>query len=175
MPFSHDYEPHFLETLAGALNRFGQPGTKISTILSSSAPSASPATRPTMPPTQRPTPPRTAHFSCPRVTTRCPCSATPRPVTGSARSQVGRFDFIHFDSAQFSCLLYLCSHFAGHKGAVWSCRLDPAALLAGTASGDFSARVWDAITGAPLYDFPHGKYKNMLLFEHFFCVWKRII
>lgn len=46
--------------------------------------------------------------------------------------------------------------FAGHKGAVWSCRLDPAALLAGTASGDFSARVWDAITGAPLYDFPHG-------------------
>ena len=27
--------------------------------------------------------------------------------------------------------------FAGHKGAVWSCRLDPAALLAGTASGAF--------------------------------------
>ena len=27
--------------------------------------------------------------------------------------------------------------FAGHKGAVWSCRLDPAALLAGTASGKY--------------------------------------
>ncbi|KAL7484470.1 hypothetical protein ACHAW6_010110, partial [Cyclotella cf. meneghiniana] len=45
--------------------------------------------------------------------------------------------------------------FAGHKGAVWSCRLDPAAFLAGTASGDFSVKVWDAITGAPLHSFPH--------------------
>jgi len=26
---------------------------------------------------------------------------------------------------------------SGHKGAVWSCRLDPAAFLVGTASGEF--------------------------------------
>ena len=45
--------------------------------------------------------------------------------------------------------------FSGHKGAVWSCRLDPAALLAGTASGDFSVQVWDAITGKSLFSFPH--------------------
>eukprot|EP00581_Thalassiosira_minuscula_P008938 CAMPEP_0183707126 /NCGR_PEP_ID=MMETSP0737-20130205/3773_1 /TAXON_ID=385413 /ORGANISM="Thalassiosira miniscula, Strain CCMP1093" /LENGTH=367 /DNA_ID=CAMNT_0025934707 /DNA_START=30 /DNA_END=1133 /DNA_ORIENTATION=- len=45
--------------------------------------------------------------------------------------------------------------FSGHKGAVWSCRLDPKALLAGTASGDFSVRVWDAIKGQSLYVFPH--------------------
>lgn len=45
--------------------------------------------------------------------------------------------------------------FAGHKGAVWSCRLDPQALLAGTASGDFSVQVWDAITGSSLHTFPH--------------------
>eukprot|EP00584_Thalassiosira_punctigera_P024692 CAMPEP_0172553248 /NCGR_PEP_ID=MMETSP1067-20121228/49671_1 /TAXON_ID=265564 ORGANISM="Thalassiosira punctigera, Strain Tpunct2005C2" /NCGR_SAMPLE_ID=MMETSP1067 /ASSEMBLY_ACC=CAM_ASM_000444 /LENGTH=303 /DNA_ID=CAMNT_0013341403 /DNA_START=10 /DNA_END=918 /DNA_ORIENTATION=+ len=45
--------------------------------------------------------------------------------------------------------------FSGHKGAVWSCRLDPAALLAGTASGDFSVRVWDAITGESLHSFQH--------------------
>lgn len=45
--------------------------------------------------------------------------------------------------------------FSGHKGAVWSCRLDPMGLLAGTASGDFSVRVWDAITGASLYNFGH--------------------
>lgn len=45
--------------------------------------------------------------------------------------------------------------FSGHKGAVWSCRLDPLALLAGTASGDFSVQVWDAITGQSLYSFPH--------------------
>ena len=45
--------------------------------------------------------------------------------------------------------------FAGHKGAVWSCRLDPTGCLAATASGDFSAKVWDAITGKPLWDLPH--------------------
>jgi len=43
----------------------------------------------------------------------------------------------------------------GHKGAVWSCRLDPKAFLAATASGDFSAKVWDAITGKELMAFPH--------------------
>jgi serine-threonine kinase receptor-associated protein len=45
--------------------------------------------------------------------------------------------------------------FAGHKGAVWSTKLDPSANLAATASGDFSVRVWDAITGASLFSFQH--------------------
>lgn len=45
--------------------------------------------------------------------------------------------------------------FSGHKGAVWSCRFDPTGCLAGTASGDFSVQVWDAITGSSLYSFPH--------------------
>jgi serine-threonine kinase receptor-associated protein len=45
--------------------------------------------------------------------------------------------------------------FAGHKGAVWSCRVDATGNLAATASGDFSVQVWDAITGKSLYQFPH--------------------
>ena len=46
--------------------------------------------------------------------------------------------------------------FAGHKGAVWSCQLDPTGSLAATASGDFSVQVWDAITGQSLWQsFPH--------------------
>lgn len=45
--------------------------------------------------------------------------------------------------------------FAGHKGAVWSCKLDASANLAATASGDFSVHVWDAVTGKNLYQFPH--------------------
>lgn len=45
--------------------------------------------------------------------------------------------------------------FNGHKGAVWSCRMDPKGLLAATASGDFSVKVWDAITGQALWEFPH--------------------
>jgi serine-threonine kinase receptor-associated protein len=43
----------------------------------------------------------------------------------------------------------------GHKGAVWSCRLDSAANLAATASGDFSVALWDAITGKQICNLPH--------------------
>jgi serine-threonine kinase receptor-associated protein len=45
--------------------------------------------------------------------------------------------------------------FVGHKGAVWSCRLDATGSLAATASGDFCVQVWDAITGKSIYQFPH--------------------
>ncbi|CAO2822747.1 unnamed protein product [Amaranthus hypochondriacus] len=45
--------------------------------------------------------------------------------------------------------------FEGHKGAVWSCCLDSNALNAATASADFTAKVWDAITGDVKYSFDH--------------------
>jgi serine-threonine kinase receptor-associated protein len=46
--------------------------------------------------------------------------------------------------------------FSGHKGAVWSCQMDGTGNLAATASGDYSARVWDAITGQSLAELPHN-------------------
>jgi serine-threonine kinase receptor-associated protein len=56
--------------------------------------------------------------------------------------------------------------FAGHKGAVWSCRMDPKGVLAATASGDFSVKVWDAITGAALWEFPHKHIVKCVDFDH---------
>jgi serine-threonine kinase receptor-associated protein len=45
--------------------------------------------------------------------------------------------------------------FSGHKGAVWSTKLDPRGYLAATASGDFSVKVWDGVTGKELLTYPH--------------------
>ena len=41
------------------------------------------------------------------------------------------------------------------QGAVWSCVLNKEALLAATASADFSARVWNAVTGDETLNLPH--------------------
>ncbi|CAM9531368.1 unnamed protein product [Ascophyllum nodosum] len=45
--------------------------------------------------------------------------------------------------------------FMGHKGAVWGVALDDSGLLAATASADFSARLWDAVTGDQVHEFVH--------------------
>eukprot|EP01025_Chloroclados_australasicus_P049532 TRINITY_DN5646_c0_g1_i10.p3 TRINITY_DN5646_c0_g1~~TRINITY_DN5646_c0_g1_i10.p3 ORF type:complete len:309 (-),score=33.04 TRINITY_DN5646_c0_g1_i10:3390-4316(-) len=45
--------------------------------------------------------------------------------------------------------------FQGHKGAVWSCVLNQPAMIAATASADFTARIWDALTGDERHQFTH--------------------
>ncbi len=55
--------------------------------------------------------------------------------------------------------------FQGHKGAVWSCQMDPSGSLAATASGDFSVQVWDGITGQSLVELPHQHIVKSCVFS----------
>ncbi len=50
------------------------------------------------------------------------------------------------------------------QGAVWECALDGPALRAATASADFSARLWDAISGEELACLPHAHIVRTIAF-----------
>lgn len=55
--------------------------------------------------------------------------------------------------------------FAGHKGAVWSARLNSNNTLAVTASGDFTVKLWNAVNGTEIREFVHRHIAKSAVFS----------
>jgi len=56
--------------------------------------------------------------------------------------------------------------FVGHKGAVWSAHLNSTVTQAATASADYTAKIWDALTGEEVQNFNHGRIVKSVHFSN---------
>jgi serine-threonine kinase receptor-associated protein len=55
--------------------------------------------------------------------------------------------------------------FIGHKGAVWSVGLNKDATLAASGAADFTAKIWDSITGEEKVSFQHNHIVKSVAFD----------
>lgn len=55
--------------------------------------------------------------------------------------------------------------FIGHKGATWSAHINNTATLVATGSADYTAKIWDALSGKELNSFTHTRIVKSVNFS----------
>jgi len=55
--------------------------------------------------------------------------------------------------------------FVGHKGAVWSAHINSTALQVITGSADYTAKLWNALTGEEIHSFVHTRIIKSVCFS----------